>query len=389
MGGLFCFIFNPNLQESNNTMKIGFDAKRIFHNSTGLGNYGRDVVRILNNRADISHFFLFNTKKSKMAKAVPLNKATIVYPKGWIWEKLPALWRLFGQWKQINEAQLDIYHGLSGEIPYSFKKKRIPRIVTIHDLIFLSHPHYYNFWDRVIYKIKFRYACKISDHIIAISEQTKREIIKYFKVDAQKISVVYQGCHALFKKNLDAAKKTQVKEKYQLPDEYVLYVGTLQERKNALTLIKSVHGTSHHLVLVGKEKSYAKKLHTYVQQNQLQKQVTFIKDADLEQLVAIYQNATLFCYPSFCEGFGIPIIEALYSKLPVITTKDGCFPEAAGPDSIFIDPSNVEEIRKHINYLFDHPEERAKIAEKGYDFVQKFSDENVAQNMMDVYKKVM
>lgn len=370
-------------------MRIGFDAKRIFHNSTGLGNYGRDVVRILNSRNDISHFFLFNTKKSNRENAVPMDKATIVFPKGWLWKKIPSLWRLLGQWKQINENNLDLYHGLSGEIPYSFKKNRVPRVVTIHDLIFLSHPHYYNVWDRIIYKLKFRYACRISDHIIAISEQTKREIVKYFKIDPNKISVVYQGCHAHFKTEADLEKRLEVKTKYNLPESYVLYVGTLQDRKNALNLIKAIHGTQHHLVLVGKEKKYAQKLYAYVKQYQLQSQVTFIKDANLEQLVAIYQDATVFCYPSFCEGFGIPIIEALYSKVPVITTKDGCFPEAAGPNSIYIDPNDPVDIRNQIEKLFDDPEERAKIAAKGYDYVQRFSDKKVAQNLMEVYQKVL
>ena len=370
-------------------MRIGFDAKRIFHNSTGLGNYGRDVVRILNTRTDVTQFFLFNTKRSSMEKAVPLEKATIVYPKGWFWKRFPSFWRMFGQGKQIEQANLDLYHGLSGEIPFSLNKSATPRIVTIHDLIFLSHPHYYNFWDRIIYKIKFRYASKVANHIIAISKETKSEIIKYFKIDEKKISVVYQGCHALFKQEVSNEKKQYVKEKYRLPDQFVLYVGTLQDRKNALTLIRAVHGTSHHLVLVGKEKKYVRKLYAYVDRHQLHSQITFIKDAGLEELVAIYQNATLFCYPSFCEGFGIPIIEALYSKVPVITTKNGCFPEAAGPDSVFIDPNSVEEIRNEIVRLFNNPEERKKIAEKGHAYVQQFNDQNVAENLMKAYKKII
>ncbi|MEQ5789552.1 glycosyltransferase family 4 protein [Muricauda sp. NFXS6] len=370
-------------------MRIGFDAKRIFHNSTGLGNYGRDVVRILSEHTNVSCFYLFNTKQSNIKFTLPERNATVVFPESWFWKSFPSLWRLLGQWKQIMAYDLDLYHGLSGEIPYNFRKKSVAKTVTIHDLIFLSHPHYYNFWDRLIYKLKFRYACRTVDHIIAISKETKSEIIKYFNVDEKKISVVYQGCHALFKTEIETDKKNAVKDKYRLPSEYVLYVGTLQERKNALTLIKAVEGTEHQLVLVGKEKKYARKLYDYVEKHHLQSQITFIKDADLEQLVAIYQNATVFCYPSFCEGFGIPIIEALYSKVPVVTTKSGCFPEAAGPDSIFIDPSSPEDIRNKIVWLFQNPTERKKIAEKGYQYAQQFNDENVAKNLINTYKKIL
>lgn len=367
-------------------MKIGYDAKRIFHNTTGLGNYGRDIVRILNAYPVIQHFFLFNTKPSKLRKKIPLDKATIVYPKGLFWRSFPSLWRIFGQWKQIDQSELDWYHGLSGEIPVRFRNKKVKKIVTIHDLIFLTHPGYYNPFDRIIYKLKFQYAVKVADHIIAISEQTKADIIKYLKVNKGKITVIYQGCHETFKRSYSASKKEEVRNKFGLPEDYVLNVGTLQERKNALALIKAVHTTNHHLVLIGKEKKYAKKLRKFILQNNMEDQVSFLKDVNSEELAIIYQNATVFCYPSFCEGFGIPLIEALYSKLPVVVTKHGCFPEAAGPNSIYIDPFDIVEIRTVLNKLFDDPKQRLEIAERGFEYVQQFSDENVAKNLLNLYK---
>ncbi len=369
-------------------MRIGYDAKRIFHNNTGLGNYGRDVVRILNKDSLIEHFFLFNTKKSSLEDKVTLDKATIVYPQGWFWKLFPSLWRLTGQWRQINDSQLDWYHGLSGEIPIQFKKNNTSKIVTIHDLIFLSHPQYYNFFDRIIYKLKFQYAVNIADHVIAISEQTKNDIIKYLNVEKEKISVIYQGCNKAYKQQYTVEQKLKVQQKFKLPQQYILNVGTLQERKNALTLIKAIDGTPYHLVLIGKEKKYAKKLHQYIAQNKLENQVTFIKDISSEELAIIYQNATVFCYPSFCEGFGIPIIEALYSRLPVITTKEGCFPEAAGPSSIYIDPNDIVEIKTALKTLFEDSEQRKQMAEKGYDYVQRFSDEKVAHHLLQLYKSI-
>ncbi len=370
-------------------MRIGYDAKRIFHNSTGLGNYGRDIVRILNEYAIIEEFFLFNTKKSTMEELVPRDKVTIVYPNGWFWKTFPAVWRLTGQWKQIEKVGLDGFHGLSGEIPIQFRDNAIPKMVTIHDLIFLSHPRFYNIWDRVIYKLKFQYAVNIADHVIAISEQTKRDIVKFLEVDPKKITVIYQGCNSAYKKQYPPGEKEVIRKKFALPEEYVLNVGTLQERKNALAVIKAIEGTPYHAVFVGKEKGYAKQLHDYITDKRMERQVTFIKNVDVKELAMIYQMATVFCYPSICEGFGIPIIEALYSKTPVVVTRDGCFPEAAGPDSLYINPNSPEEIREKLNWLFTHPKERSTIAEKGYAYVQRFSDRNVAKNLLSLYKSIV
>ena len=370
-------------------MKIGYDAKRIFHNRTGLGNYGRDILRILTNNPAFSDFFLFNTKKSKLESQVSIEKSTIVYPNNWFWQIFPSLWRLMGQWKQINSLKVHLYHGLSGEIPIQFKKSSVPKIVTVHDLIFLSHPHYYNFFDRIIYKFKFKHAVNTADSIVAISEQTKQDIITFFKIEPDKIEVIYQGCNKAFKKSYSEEAKAKVLQKYNLEPDYIINVGTLQERKNALAVIKAIHGTGMHLVLVGSSKGYAKKLHQYIEKHKLEDQVTFIQNIAVEELAMLYQKAGTFCYPSICEGFGIPIIEALHSKIPVVVTKGGCFPEAAGPSAIYIDPHNPEEIKAKLIWLEQNPLERKKIIEAGSDYVQKFSDENVAKNLLNLYTSII
>ena len=370
-------------------MRIGYDAKRIFHNKTGLGNYGRDIVRILNKESTVAEFFLFNTKKSKLESRVSLKKSTIVYPNNLLWKTFPSLWRLIGQWQQIKSRKVNLYHGLSGEIPIQIKKNIIPKIVTIHDLIFLTHPHYYNFLDRIIYRLKFKYAVKRSDKIVAISEQTKKDIVTYFKINPDKIKVIYQGCNQAFKESYSEKAKDKVLHKYNLEEGYILNVGTLQERKNALAVIKAVHGTKMHLVLVGSAKRYAKQLEHYIEEHQLKNQVTFIQNIAVEELAMLYQKAGVFCYPSICEGFGIPIIEALYSKIPVVVTKGGCFPEASGPGAIYIDPRSPQEIRAKLIWLAENPLERKKMVEAGFNYVQKFSDKEVAKNLMNLYTSLV
>lgn len=370
-------------------MKIGYDAKRIFHNKTGLGNYGRDVVRILTNFQEIDSFYLFNTKKPTVNRNFPDSKTRIIYPKGWFWKKIPAFWRIIGQWKQINENQLDWYHGLSGEIPIKLKSQKVKTLVTIHDLIFLSHPHYYKVWDRIIYKLKFNYAVKAADHVIAISEQTKKDIIQYFKINPNKISVVYQGCHNAFKQQYLEKDLEAIRNRYNLPREFILNVGTIQERKNVLSIVKAIRDTNYHLALVGSEKGYAKKVKKYIADNQMENQVTFVKNISIQDLPKLYQTATVFCYPSYCEGFGIPLIEALFSKLPIIVTKGGCFPEAAGPNSIYVNPEDTKMLREKIEYLYQNPDVRKEMAAKGYDFAQKFTDKNVGANLLSIYKKII
>ena len=370
-------------------MRVGFDAKRIFHNDTGLGNYGRDVIRILHEHTPIEKFILYNTKPSKVERLEILNRILVKYPESWFWRKFSSIWRLGPVTKQIAKDDVDIYHGLSGETPTGLRKRRIASIVTIHDLIFLSHPQFYFWFDRLIYKRKFKHAARNASKVIAISQQTKRDIVKYLKVDAKKISVVYQGCNEAYKRNYPQVQKDAVAKKYDLPEQFILNVGTLQERKNALSIVQAINGTDYNLVLVGGEKKYAARVRAYIDRNDLRPQVIFLKNVPVIDLAIIYQLATVFCYPSICEGFGIPIIEALFSKTPVITSQGSCFPEAGGPSSIYIEPHNVAMLREKLDFLFGNPEVRREMVDGGLKFVQKFTDELVANNVLQVYREVV
>ena len=370
-------------------MRVGFEAKRIFHNNTGLGNYGRDVIRILKEYTTIRSFILYNTKPSSKQQVASSPKIQTVYPKKIFWKKLSSIWRLGPVINQIKNDKIDLYHGLSGEIPYGLKKNNIPTTVTIHDLIFLSHPQYYSFINRIIYKKKFSHATKNATKVIAISQQTKKDLIKYLHVDEKKIEVIYQGCNDAYKQTYSDAEKNKVKTKYTLPKEFVLNVGTIEERKNALTIVKAIKGTPYHLILVGGEKEYAKKIHTFLKENNMKTQVTFLKKVTTKDLAIIYQLATVFCYPSICEGFGIPIIEALFSKTPVITSSGNCFPEAAGPDSVFIESTDYQQLRTELTNLFSNKELRDAIRSNGYRYAQKFSDQNIAHNLYNFYTSLL
>ncbi|MGI9551176.1 MAG: glycosyltransferase [Aurantibacter sp.] len=370
-------------------MRVGFDAKRIFHNDTGLGNYGRDVIRILHEHTSIDKFILYNTKPSKTKRLEILNRILVRYPDSWFWKRFSSIWRLGPATRQIAKDKVDIYHGLSGETPTGLKDKGIASIVTIHDLIFLSHPQFYSWFDRTIYKRKFRHAARNAKKVIAISQQTKRDIVKYLNIDSEKISVVYQGCNEAYKKTYGEEQMTAVAKKYRLPEQFILNVGTLQERKNALTILRAIKGSNYTLVLVGGEKKYATRIHTYINRNGLQGQVIFLKKVPVTDLAVIYQLAMVFCYPSICEGFGIPIIEALFSKTPVITSRGSCFPEAGGATSIYIEPHDDRVLREKLDLLFNDAALRDQMVQGGLEHVQKFTDELVANNVLEVYREVI
>ncbi len=365
-------------------MKIGFDAKRFFHNTSGLGNYSRDLVRILATYNLENEYHLFATKESNRAEEI-LALENVGFNK--IGSSIAS--RQLNMGKEAQNFGCDIFHGLSGELPLFWNNKPIKKIVTIHDLIFLRYPQFYSFFDRNIYFIKFKNAVNQADKVIAISQQTKKDIVDFLKISPEKITVVHQGCNHQFKEETSLAFSQEVKLKYQLPEKFILNVGTIEERKNLFRVVKSILGTDIPLVVVGKKTKYCSEIENFIVKNKMQQQVHFLKDVAIKELAAIYKLTTIFVYPSLFEGFGIPIIEALFSKTPVITSNTSCFPEAGGDFSVYVDPLNETDIKEKILFLWNNEEERNIRAEKSFNFVQKFNDQQVAKELMQVYNNLL
>jgi glycosyltransferase involved in cell wall biosynthesis len=370
-------------------MILGFDAKRFFHNKTGLGNYSRDLIRILAQYYPENSYLLYNPKPKKIDRILIDGKIIIEHlPETKKDRKLSSLWRLFSVCSQIKKDKVEIYHGLSGEIPIGLNNSGVKTVVTIHDLIFMRYPNLYSYFDRKIHYYKFKYAANKADLVIAISEQTKTDIVTYLKINPDKIKVIYQGCATVFKEDIPSEFIELTREKYQLPPNFILNVGTIEKRKNVLSVIKAIKEIDTQLVIIGKKTAYFTEINTYILENNLQNKVIFLENVELKELASIYRMATVFIYPSVFEGFGIPIIEALYSKTPVITSKGGCFSEAGGENSIYIDPLNPEELRIELSELLVNSEKKVVMQQKGFEFVQKFNDEIIAQNWIETYYKI-
>ncbi len=370
-------------------MRIGFDAKRLFHNHTGLGNYSRDLVRIMNNYYPDNQYFLFNPKKDKKNRFQLLATTFEILPTGFFSKLFPFWWRSFGIKKDIKNQKLDVFHGLSGELPFGIKKTGIKSIVTVHDLIFVRYPELYKWLDRNIYVKKHTQACHDADIVVAISEQTKRDLVEFLKIDESKIKVIYQGCNEVFKKEQTSDFIDQTIKKYQLPNHFLLYVGSLIKRKNALSAVKAVEKTGDHLVIVGDGRDYRQKVEAYVNEHQLNDKIHFLKDLTLEEIAVLYKKSEIFIYPSSFEGFGIPIIEALFSRTPVITGTGSCFSEAGGPYSNYIHPDDINSIALAINEIKNNSPLRKEMIENGYKYVQQFNDEIIAKNWNSLYKSLL
>ncbi|MEG1667239.1 glycosyltransferase family 4 protein [Chryseobacterium sp.] len=365
-------------------MKIAFDAKRFFHNTSGLGNYSRDLVRILSKYYPENQYLLLNKNKSERGSEI-LENSNVTF----VETSKGTMSRQFKMGKDAQKENADIFHGLSGELPLKWDKKPIKKIVTIHDLIFVRYPQYYSFFDRKIHLWKFKKAANTADKIIAISEQTKRDIIQYLKVPESKIKVIYQGCHKAFKEQQSEELIQQTKQKFNLPERFILNVGTIEDRKNLLNIVKAIKDTEIPLVVVGRKTKYYQKIASFIQKNKMEKQVHFLEGVSMDELAVIYKLADIFVYPSFFEGFGIPVIEALFSKTVTITSNTSCLPEAGGPDSVYIDPENYLDIQAKIKFLLDSESERKRRSDKGFEFVQKFNDEPIAHQLMNLYQKII
>lgn len=372
-------------------MNIGFDAKRLFNNFTGLGNYSRFVVEALIKNFPEHTYTLFSPKVRRHPDTdFFFNKpdVNIITPsETTVKFKLGSLWRTFGISGAVKKHKVQLYHGLSHELPRALPYG-VKKVVTIHDLIFYRYPQFYNPIDVAIYKSKVKHATHVADHIVAISEQTRQDVIEFLKIDPAKVSVVYQGCHQNFKRELASQDLEEVKKKYGLPSKYILNVGTIEPRKNALLIVKALGQIDQKvkLVIVGRPTSYLDEVQKYVQDKKLMKRVLFIHKADFADLPAIYSMADVFVYPSLFEGFGIPLVEAITCKVPVITSTGSCFREAAGPSAVYVDTSDHQTLALEINQIVDNPQVRTMMVSESLEYIRKFEPEVIANDMMRVYQ---
>jgi glycosyltransferase involved in cell wall biosynthesis len=376
-------------------MLIGFEAKRFFKNYTGLGNYSRFIINALSDYFPDNQYYLFTpTHKSHPEVDQVLKKKSIqvIYPPKGYPKFAGSIWRTWGISREKSARQLQIFHGLSQELPLGLSKS-VKKIVTVHDLIFLRYPQFYNAIDVRIYTAKVKFACKHADRIIAISQQTADDIVQFLSIDRSKIDIVYQGTHPIFKKVVQPAEINEIKNKYGLPDKYLLNIGTIEERKNALLIVKALSLIPEKLriplVIAGKATAYTDVIKAFVAKNNLGHWVKFIHNASFVDFPGLYQGSEVFIYPSLFEGFGIPIIEAIESGVPVITSKGSPFTDAAGKHGIFIDPDDADALATEILRVTQDVNLRKTILNESSRHIQRFQPGVIAAEVNALYQSML
>jgi glycosyltransferase involved in cell wall biosynthesis len=381
-------------------MNIGFDAKRAYQNSTGLGHYSRTLISSLAEFFPGNNYYLFAPKITNTFNTTGFTNIHPVSPVHFPASLFKSVWRSNWVKKDLQQHHIDIYHGLSHEIPMGIARTGIRSVVTIHDLIFERYPEQYNPIDRIIYRKKFRYACKNADKIIAISLQTKQDIIDFYKIPEEKITVCYQSCNPAFNEIISEEKKEATRQLYNLPAVFYLYVGSIIERKNLLLICKALKqlNPALPLVVIGDGGAYKQKIKSFIAENGLIDRVIFLSEnpsakssgsyRSAVDFPAIYQMATALIYPSIFEGFGIPVLEALYSRLPVITSNVSCLPEAGGNAALYVNPETENELAEAMFAVANDIDLRNDMIEKGIVHSLNFTQHKCAEAVMNVYKAI-
>ncbi|MGL4347116.1 MAG: glycosyltransferase family 4 protein [Chitinophagaceae bacterium] len=380
-------------------MRIGFDAKRAFHNKTGLGNYSRSLITGLASYYPNHHYILYNTKKSNLFEYQKYPSIKEVLPKSLLYKKLHPLWRSMGIKHTFRREHLQLYHGLSNELPFGLTFKT-HTLVTIHDLIFERYPKQYNAIDVLMYRKKYQYACKRADIIIAISEQTKKDIIDFYGVNSHKIVVCYQSCSPHFFMQANILQAQKIFQKYYLPKRYFLSVGAIIERKNLLTLCKAMsllkEKCSIPLVVIGSGKgAYYDSVKKYIFEKKLEQKILFlsenaaVKNISYEEfnhdLPTIYQQSEALIYPSIFEGWGIPIIEAFFSKTPVITSPQSSMLEAGGSAALYVHPFDEQQMAEAMCQFYEDSILREQYIERGVTQANYFNQRHTTERVMNAY----
>lgn len=371
-------------------MKIGFDAKRAFNNVAGLGNFSRNTISALARQYPTDRLFLFHIGRKKVEFSIPENSIEIKPEKLW-WRTFRNAWRSFLISKLAKKQKLDIYHGLSHELPSGIEKTGVKSIVTIHDLIYIRYPEFFSKIDCTIYDTKFRYACRVANRVHAISEQTKNDLMTYFAVPEEKISVIYQSINPVFYRTIDHTSKHQLRKKFQIPARFILSVGTIESRKNLLALLEGMVSAKVYLplVVVGKLTKYHHRVQKFIEADLNRLHVILLPRIQDEELAALYQMAEMMVYPSLFEGFGLPVVEAQACGCPVITSNTSSLPEAGGDAAIYINPEKPEEIGQAMADLLVNKKLRESLIAKGKINAQRVTPERYVEQLKQLYNSVL
>ena len=375
--------------------RIGFDAIRALRNTTGLGNYARGVLRGLHHhdpQLDI-HLYAPAAGRAEFADLPGELGATLHLPPGNINPVSRAVWRTFRLGRVAAKDQVQLYHGLTHEIPRDLPRTGVPSVVTVHDLIYEKHPGYFPLVDRWSYRWRYRWSAAHATALVAVSEQTRAELVERYHIDPARIAVIPPARHAAFAVPVAAPERAAVRAKYGVPAEFLFSVGTLEPRKNHRALIAALAALATAdalpLVLAGRDGGALHTLQREIAARGLTRRVQLLTNVASADLPALMQSATIFLYPSLVEGFGMPIVEALSAGTPVISSGSGCLVEAGGPGSRYLSPGDTNSWAAAIRELVRDAAARTRMRNAGRNWAMQFDGDRLAAHLAAVYDAVL
>ncbi|PIN89775.1 glycosyltransferase family 1 protein [Candidatus Pacearchaeota archaeon CG10_big_fil_rev_8_21_14_0_10_32_14] len=365
-------------------MKIGLITNNFDINNAGTGRYTQELMtRLKSLDKENDYIFIHTNKKSYGEDEYKLPFFTSI-PKKLISGTflLPII---------CKKASINVLHDPGQISPFFFGYGKTKKILSILDLSQIIYPENTTRLGSIYSKL-LPSVCKRSDFIITISESTKNDLMKYYDIPPSKIKVIYLGADENYKV-LPKTKINFIYDKYKIPKDYILYVGTLEPRKNIPNLLRAYakikSDINHKLVITGKKGWKYKEIYDTIDELKLENDVIFTGYVEEEDLPSIYNGASLFVYPSYYEGFGLPPLEAMSCGCPVITSNTSSIPEVVGDAGIMINPNDVDELAKQIKRVLSDKKLRENMKQKGLKQSKKFSWEKCAREHLEVYEEVI
>jgi len=381
-------------------MKIGIDIRLIGKNRTGDEAYFFNLVKNLAVAGKENEYYLYIDRdpekdtalKKEISKLELGNSFKIVFinsPNRFWWN----LWALPAY---LKKNPVDIFH--TQYIAPFWLPKNIKLVLTIHDISFNFFPQHIKKSDLFFLKTLIPRSVKRADKIITVSESEQQRIIKFYKIAPEKIEFAYNGVNfERFNHKYSNSEKEEIREKYNLPEKFLLYVGTLQPRKNIPALVETLKAyldkypdKNIKLLIAGNRQAhnFDRKIDEAVGKYNLQSSVIFPGWIEESDKPIIYQLASCFVFPSLYEGFGIPIIEAMAAGIPVVSSNKSSLLEVGKDAAVFVDPANHAEFAEKIHEALTNENLRNNLVQRGKKVAREYSWQKTAEKVLKVYKSV-
>jgi len=383
---------------TGNIFRIGIDISTLLNHGPDIG-AGRYIINLVRNLLEIDNKntyvltgrytstryleIAYNLKKDFKNNKIELKFYGTPQKKLDLWNrfKFPPI--------EFLGFKADILHCPDYLIPPTLNKNIV---LTIHDLAFIRFPEFNFDWFIKKYTGEVKKNARISKRVIADSESTKNDIVRFFKIDPAKVEVVYLAADSIFKKLPEKEKDISVLKKYKINKKYILSVGTIEPRKNFITLIEAFNHIkqkkadfSYKLVIAGRTGWKSEATYLERENSPYRDDILFIGRVPDKDLVQIYNQAELFVYPSLFEGFGLPPLEAMSCGLPVMASDSSSLKEVVGDAGILVPSEDHREISRQILYVLKNEKIKNKLKEKSLKQAQKFSWEKTARKTLVIY----